>query len=454
MYPLTVKATEQVIQTGLEVATHVADVGKGIGSVFILFVIFYYVSALLDGGRFQSKMLWPVVIYLLVCNFGLVGKTATDFTMKLSKQVVEKCSAYEQDHFGGKTMLEYSIQAYYDGCDDGVKELQRQIDEYKNRPKDAKELTEDENPGFFGKLFGKATESIKGQVKSWWDGFRFGVWNKLALYTAPVRTTYNPGMMIILGGIPMLVAYICDWILGVLREVMALIAAVATGILVAFGPVTWAFAIFPGNGRVIGSWFIRLVQFALYAPIVSLIMAFSSTIVTNMIHDAGMSATMMSGGFSVLGLLICEVATIVLVSSVPALASMIVEGAQGGISFSDSFQRLMTTVSNLTNIGERKRDTQQMDVLKSIDKALGGDYSKKNGDGGSTAGGGGGSSEGQASKAKSEAAKAALNTVAPGLGTAVGAAQKVKEGVQKATDGIKDATDSAVGGSSGAPKKS
>jgi uncharacterized membrane protein len=48
-----------------------AEIGIGIGSIMLLFVVIYYITSILDGGKFQLKMLFPVFIYFLVCNFFL-----------------------------------------------------------------------------------------------------------------------------------------------------------------------------------------------------------------------------------------------------------------------------------------------------------------------------------------------------------------------------------------------
>ena len=127
-----------------------------------------------------------------------------------------------------------------------------------------------------------------------------------------------------------IVAVIFSWICEFLGLALTCLGAVMTGIIVAFGPVTWSFAIFPGNQRVIGSWLIRLCQFALYSPIVSLINAFILTCLYKIGNAGGDGSLTM-----LMGILICN---IVALTSVPTIASMIIEGASGAVSLSQGLQ--------------------------------------------------------------------------------------------------------------------
>lgn len=56
-----------------------------------------------------------------------------------------------------------------------------------------------------------------------------------------------------------------------------------------------------------------------------------------------------------LGLLAC-------LMSVPSIASMIIEGAQGAVTLSQGLQTAAGMYSNATMIGERFRDKQQLDA--------------------------------------------------------------------------------------------
>lgn len=104
------------------------------------------------------------------------------------------------------------------------------------------------------------------------------------------------------------------------------------GLIVAFGPITFAFAIFPGQGGTIKSWVIRLCQFSLWAPICALVDCFSYKIF-DMLADAG-------AGSSVLMAIAVAICNLVALTSVPSIASMIIEGAQGAVSLSNGLQTM------------------------------------------------------------------------------------------------------------------
>jgi len=102
---------------------------------------------------------------------------------------------------------------------------------------------------------------------------------------------------------------------------------------VAFGPITFGFAVFPGQGRNILSWFLRLCQFALWAPICALIDVFSV-----MIFDEMASNSLSTGSLAMaIAVAVCN---LVALTSVPTIASMIIEGAQGAVSLSQGLQTI------------------------------------------------------------------------------------------------------------------
>lgn len=180
---------------------------------------------------------------------------------------------------------------------------------------------------------------------------------------------HNPGNAIVYGFMGLVVT-VLDWVAQLLNIALTALGAVMTAIVVAFGPITWAFAIFPGNGKTIGAWAIRICQFVLYSPIVALIQAFFTTCLY-MFTQGSMSSSLAEGSATVLaaaGLILGLIAGLM---SVPAIASMIIEGAQGAVTIS---QGLMTA-SSLTQLGEPFRD-------KKVETAI------NNTGGGSSAGGG------------------------------------------------------------------
>ncbi len=155
---------------------------------------------------------------------------------------------------------------------------------------------------------------------------------------------------IVVFGLMGLLATILDWIAQLLNIALTAMGAVMTAIVVAFGPITWAFAIFPGNGKTIGAWAIRICQFVLYSPIVALIQAFFTTCLY--MFTTGIVSDYSEGAGTVLAAVGIIVGLIAALMSVPAIASMIIEGAQGAVTIS---QGLMTA-SSIAQIGEPFRD--------------------------------------------------------------------------------------------------
>ena len=400
------------ITQGLMEAVHSASagltgVGVGLGSIFVLFVIFKEVSSILDGGRFQIRMLLPIVIYLLVCNFGVVSSVATYLTSQISKQTVEAINKSYSAEIGTKGWIEYMWNAYQSGLDQGavlleekMKELDKEskeFDEYDamaepnaGEPEDEKDLN------FLQRIGGKIKDAVSVQIKKAWDWIRYNWFKSLSL--SAKKTGYNPAVIMFQFGFPMVIAFILEWVGRIIMYIVCCIAAVNIGVIVAFGPITWSFGVFPGNQRVIGAWFIRLVQFSLYAPIVALVDCFTFKIMKTYITTLGVNAVTMgtTGGsaFSPLLVLVVLLANIVCLTAVPTLASMIVEGAAGQISFSQGLQSLMSPVTYLSQFAgmrEGQRDADQLEVLKDIRDSLGGG-------GGGNAGGGGASASGVGSQ--------------------------------------------------------
>ena len=76
-----------------ETANGFTQIGIGIASIFFLIVVFYYVASILDGGKFQIKMLMPLLIYLIVCNFNIVSQPVVSFTSTLTKSLCDACDS-------------------------------------------------------------------------------------------------------------------------------------------------------------------------------------------------------------------------------------------------------------------------------------------------------------------------------------------------------------------------
>ena len=425
------------ITQGLMEAVHSASagltgVGVGLGSIFVLFVIFKEVSSILDGGRFQIRMLLPVVIYLLVCNFGVVSSIATYLTDQISKQTVEAINKSYGAEMGAKGWIEYMWSSYQKGLDQGALLLEEKMKELDKESKefdefDAMAEPEADDPenekhlNFLQRIGGKVKDAVSVQIKKAWDWIRYNWFKSLSM--SAKNTGYNPAVIMFQFGFPMVIAFLLEWVGRIIMYVVCCVAAVNIGIIVAFGPITWSFGVFPGNQRVIGAWFIRLVQFSLYAPIVALVDCFTFKIMNTYITTLGVQAATagMTGGsaFSPLLVLVVLIANIVCLTAVPTLASMIVEGAAGQISFSQGLQSLMspiTYMSQFQGMGEGSRDSAQLEVLTQIRDSLGGGGGGNAGGGGASAGGVG--SQGGGAYGGGGAAAAGQNTAGLGGGAA------------------------------------
>jgi hypothetical protein len=178
----------------------------------------------------------------------------------------------------------------------------------------------------------------------------------------------DPGSAVIygLGGI---VTELVNWIDNLLEVVIQAMGAVMTGVVVAFGPITWGFAVWPGNTRTLGAWAIRLCQFALYSPIVCLICHFFNMLIMDLCFGlrsvfttAGSISGVLEASESIFMLLAMLLGLLACLMSVPSIASMIIEGAQGAVTLSQGLQTAAGMYSNATMIGERFRDKQQLDA--------------------------------------------------------------------------------------------
>jgi hypothetical protein len=130
-----------------------------------------------------------------------------------------------------------------------------------------------------------------------------------------------------------LFAMLISWLVNIFALVLQAFGICLTALIVAFGPITFAFAIFPGKAGNMLSWFIRLCQYSLYAPIVSLLSVFFVELFVLMCNSG-------SGVMGFLLVISILIANFVLLLSTPTLASMIIEGASGAVSLSQGLQML------------------------------------------------------------------------------------------------------------------
>ena len=380
-----------------ETANGFTQIGIGIASIFFLIVVFYYVASILDGGKFQIKMLMPLLIYLIVCNFNIVSQPVVSFTSTLTKSLCDACDS-KKEAIKNKN-----------GCDAGatLNDMYMRSNENEANEISQKKVNsamdnggeEEEDTGGSTWLGRRVKEGVvssanKGSLNLQKetsiqgldvDGGSTGNGN-----TRPIKPTeHNFSFMQVFSGIVGFFAVIMSYILSCFGAVMS-------SLVIAFGPITFAFAVIPGQAGTIKSWFIRLCQFAIWSPLCALV----DCLVTQL-YDTLATASSLSGGCSIIlpiALALCNMAVL---ASIPSIASMIIEGASGGASLS---QGLHAISGGLTTAGG---------MLAGGAKMIGGsDNALASLGAGFSAGGG---IKGFASKAMSGGFKSALNeTVATG----------------------------------------
>lgn len=395
---LTQKAfstTKVILDTAKDAAGGLSAIGKGIASIFLLFVIFYYISAMLDGGKFQTKMLWPFLVYVMVCNFNFFSSPVISFATTLQRECASLCyektntikSSLSESHSGKTSMWQIFIEhARLENQKTGAEEADDMAIEI------VEEVTETSGGGSSSDGGGEGSSSTETKKTTKLSGLGAGLTKALSDFwqntVIGMFSSFSVGFQ---KGVSTVSIYMKYGLLGILASIIQLVCSAASlmmiffggvmmAVVIAFGPVTLAFAVFPGNGKVIGTWCIRLCQFALYSPIVFLIDTFNMALFQAMLK-ADMHILLL------IAILICNIA---LLFSVPGIASMIIEGASGAVSLSQGLNsasqwgssamkiaaspgRGILAVSRLGAIlGEPKRDSQQLEVLKSINEAVGG----------------------------------------------------------------------------------
>lgn len=349
------------------------SVGIGLASIFIMFVIFSSVHSILDGSQFQTKMLFPVVIYLLVTSFGLVTSTTKTVVSTIHKKANEACQSVRKESLGENTTL---LQ-YYLNCASTKTDFSDAFKEKIN--KSADELAE--YGGYMDPVNDRSSETPKEEIASA-QGGQAGNQNDvneienekakrkgIAALLVGIKETIKREVVesfllwkdngrgdktlgtIMAGGFSWFIALLCQWVCSILSFVMSSWGAINIAILIAFGPITWAFAVFPNNLRTVGSWFIRLIQFALYSPIVNLIAAASFKILSAFASSA---TTGVGSALAILSVLVLNIFAMV---NVPTIATMIIEGAQGSLS-------LVSSASQMAQATEPLRDMRMGAALR------------------------------------------------------------------------------------------
>lgn len=379
-------------------------VGAGLASVFILIVIFVYTSKILEGGKFEAKMLLPLFIYLAVSNFGVVKGVVLPFTQGISKgclaAVGDSRKKALQDMAGGEEVSTLSQAMMAKLKKEHASNMDAASDKLNGDDKTDEDSSEsEENQDFENndqkKLFGGITsviQKIASLPQSLWDKFMDKL-KEMFLFMYNAADLHHMALkyslwFVLIGAMQIL--------LDIMSFAMQALGAVMICIIMAFGPITWAFAVIPGNAGVIKSWFIRLCQFSLYGPIIAVINTFM-VIMCDTLSGSGSSGSFNSVGSDLLNvaMVLCGLfANFIALTSVPSIASMIIEGATGNVnSLSSGAQILGSTVgapismaTKFITIGEKGRDVQQGATLSSIDNTL----KQMAGNGGFGGGGGGG----------------------------------------------------------------
>lgn len=376
--------TNKVLDYAGGVTGPLTQVGIGIGSIFLLIVIFVYISQILDGGKFQVKMLVPLLIYVCVCNFGIISSPVVSFVVTIQRQCSDALSSAKKSTFNAVAAKygvekEGDVNSYFDMFiavgkskrkDDPLSEKMHYY--WENSTESADSGTSDSSTTPVGAAVDNPTK-----LDSWWSRVKESVaeitetgknlFNKIFVEWIYEGFLTDPGSAVIfgLGGI---VTQLVNWVSMLLEIVIQAMGAVMTGVIVAFGPITWGFAVWPGNTRTLGAWAIRLCQFALYSPIVCLICHFFNMLIMDLCFGlrAGFIATDISSFIeaseSIFMLLAMLLGLLACLLSVPTIASMIIEGAQGAVTLSQGLQTAAGMFSNVTMIGEHFRDKQQLDA--------------------------------------------------------------------------------------------
>ena len=329
------------------------SVGIGIASIFLLFVIFIEVSSIMSGQKFQLKMLTPLLIYFFVCNFNFVSKPVTAFITKLQSSCVKVCEDTRQDY-----LHEIARNAYdkNENITFWMAFWTRTFSDDTHPRISAKVASMDlENPVFTAALDSlekqennKTDEQKKAErqekkgifatVRSAIDGAIGSVAEKLIISVTP-HIKYDPNNeplamdVLRFGFFGGMVGGILDLVLEIFSFFTKCLGAVMIAIIVAFGPITWAFAVLPGHGRECKTWFIRLCQFALYAPICSMIQSFFAFL----FYAFADNACSLLLVFSVMA------SDLIVLMEVPQIASMVIEGASGYVSATQG----LNTIANM-----------------------------------------------------------------------------------------------------------
>ena len=368
-------ALDAVMGGGTPMMGGCVTLGTSIASIFLLFVIFRCITSILEGGKFSVQMLGPVVIYLCVCNFSFIARPVSVFVTSIQSGMYghfkSANDALYTDADGNRmSKLDKFIESYNQNNAAEIAKLEQELEEASKKPTEI-EITDDEgdpdsgkpHKKFLGIDFTAIGNSISRTLKKWWEDIKLKFTESFLEYQIAERKGMKTAIVSI--GFTWILAVVLDFFVKIITAVMTAMGGVLVGVAMAFGPISWAFAVIPGNGGAIKAWFIRICQFGLYSPLCALVNYFSSKCLL---------ASIGSNAGSVAGLIAVLICNLVLLTAIPQIASSIIEGASGGLSLSNGVQTLISPVRMLSEfnmVGERKRDSEQLQTLKEISRKLG-----------------------------------------------------------------------------------
>lgn len=340
----SVSITKSILGQATSAAGPLSDIGMGLGSLFLLFVIFIDITSILDGGKFQTKMLWPLAIYLIVCNFRLVSVPTVSFVSTLQSACVSACEGVHgglvskmTDGTMDQNSNMYDVFMYMKNKDEGLPDSATEAAQAITKPEDEPDFSGENNvtgadaiqKSGLKKWIGDIATNVGTELRNFWDSTVQRMFNSIVSWGKNAATDAKEWLIY---GIPGVLAAIIQYVCLVMKYVFTCFGGVLSGVIIAFGPITWAFAIIPGNSKTIGAWFIRLCQFSLYSPLCALVQAFSTATLSSLTSAGGAGAVL-----CLLAVLVCE---LVCLCSIPTLASMIIEGASGSVSLSSGLQTI------------------------------------------------------------------------------------------------------------------
>lgn len=321
-----VNISRDLLENALEMSDGIRHIGVGIGSIMLLIVVIYYVISMLDGGKFQMKMLVPLLLFFLVCNFSWIAKPVLSFTTTITESVSE--ALVQQRHnmlnpSGGDrntTVNDHYVSRHLKGGGDPTaKDVGSGGSDDRAGDEVDSSLSEIKESSFLRKLW---------QV--FYRGSAIGVIRDFATSSRHSTAENLTAERLSFSGI---LCQLMSWICTAVSFCLRVFGIMMTCIVVVFGPITFAFAIMPGRASNVVSWFIRICQFSLYAPLCALIDTFTVSVYLLLDSSAGNAV-----GF--LMVFAMTIANLVGLCSVPTIASMIIEGASGAVSLSQGLQTI------------------------------------------------------------------------------------------------------------------